>query len=44
MIYPKSKNIVIALFAGEADIQEYLEQAEEVSVPCIVLGLSLIHI
>jgi len=31
-------NIVIALFAGEADIQEYLEQAEEVSVPCIVLG------
>jgi len=31
-------NIVIALFAGEADIQEHLEQAEEVFTPCIVLG------
>jgi len=31
-------NIIIALFAGEADIQEHLKQAEEVFVPCIVLG------
>ena len=31
-------NIVIALFAGEADIQEHLKLAEEVFVPCIVLG------
>jgi len=31
-------NIVIALFAGEVDIQEHLKQAEEVFVPSIVLG------
>ena len=31
-------NIIIALFAGEADIQEHLKRAEEVFVPCIVLG------
>jgi tRNA(fMet)-specific endonuclease VapC len=31
-------NIIIALFAGEDDIQEHLKQAEEVFVPCIVLG------
>jgi len=31
-------NVVIALFAAEAVIQEHLEQAEEVFVPSIVLG------
>jgi tRNA(fMet)-specific endonuclease VapC len=31
-------NIVIALFAGESSVQEYLERAEEVLVPSVVLG------
>jgi len=31
-------NIVIALFGGEASVQERLNQADEVFVPSIVLG------
>lgn len=31
-------NVVIALFAGDAAVQQHLEQAEEVFVPSIVLG------
>lgn len=31
-------NVVIALFAGDAAVQQHLEQAEEVFVPGIVLG------
>ena len=31
-------NIVIALFAGEAAVQQRLAEASEVFVPCIVLG------
>ena len=31
-------NIVIALFAEDPSVQEHMERAEEIFVPCIVLG------
>lgn len=36
--YLLDTNIVIALFAGETTVKEFLEQADEVFVPSIVLG------